>query len=111
MLPHEKIRPAPLDEQEVLEGNEAMMSQQSRRELARTVAPLYRQAGKAERRQILDEFVMNTGYQRKYAISLLNHPERVVASPRKKGLSSKERGKTQRYITSKNRQSAKRLAV
>ncbi|HZO75784.1 MAG TPA: hypothetical protein VFB60_26525 [Ktedonobacteraceae bacterium] len=61
-----------------------MMSRQSRRELVAAVAPRYRQAGKKERGRILDEFVANTGYQRKYAIGLLNHPSRAVSSVRKK---------------------------
>ena len=62
-----------------------MMSQASRRELLAAVAPRYRQAGKAERSRILDEFVASTGYQRKYAISLLNHPARATASADTRG--------------------------
>ncbi len=51
-----------------------MMSLASRRELLAVTAPRYRVAQRAERRRILEEFVASTGYHRKYALSLLNHP-------------------------------------
>lgn len=51
-----------------------MMSLQSRRELLAVVAPRYRSAERAERSRILEEFVASTGYHRKYALTLLNHP-------------------------------------
>ena len=51
-----------------------MMSLQSRRELIAAVAPRYRAAHSADKHQILDEFVAATGYHRKYAIRVLNHP-------------------------------------
>ena len=51
-----------------------MMSLKARRELLVAVAPRYAQAKAADRERILDEFVLNTGYHRKYAIRLLNHP-------------------------------------
>jgi hypothetical protein len=51
-----------------------MMSLKARRELLASVAPRYAQAKAADRERILDEFVLNTGYHRKYAIRLLNHP-------------------------------------
>jgi hypothetical protein len=38
------------------------------------VAPRYRGARAEERSRILEEFVASTGYHRKYALSLLNHP-------------------------------------
>jgi len=57
-----------------LEGSEAMMSLDSRRELLAVTAPRYRTAHRAERSRILEEFVASTGYQRKYALTLLNHP-------------------------------------
>ena len=57
-----------------LEGSEAMMSLQSRRELLAAVAPRYRTAQGKERTHILEEFVASTGYHRKYALVLLNHP-------------------------------------
>jgi len=51
-----------------------MMSIQSKRELLVAVAPRYRTARGADKQRILDEFVASTGYHRKYAIQLLNHP-------------------------------------
>src|SRR6266568_6408653 len=57
-----------------LEGSEVMMSLDSRRELLAVTAPRYRTAHRAERSRILEEFVASTGYHRKYALTLLNHP-------------------------------------
>ena len=54
-----------------------MMSIQSKRELLGAIAPRYRAAHRNHKRQILDEFVASTGYHRKYAIQLLNHPPRA----------------------------------
>jgi hypothetical protein len=51
-----------------------MMSVKARRELLAVVAPRYAQARAVDRERILEEFVLNTGYHRKYAIRLLNHP-------------------------------------
>lgn len=67
-----------------------MMSIAARRELLTAVAPRYQQATWPEKRRILDEFVQNTGYQRKYAIQLLNHPPR----PRRKALRRRARKHT-----------------
>lgn len=61
-----------------------MMSIASRRELLAVVAPRYRAAQGNERTRILDEFIASTGYHRKYALSLLNHPI-TKAAGRKKG--------------------------
>jgi hypothetical protein len=60
-----------------------MMSITSRRELLAVVAPRYRAATGEERTRILDEFVASTGYHRKYALSMLNHPI-TKGTPRKK---------------------------
>lgn len=49
-----------------------MMSLQARRELLAEVGPRYRHANKTSKQRILDEFTAATGYQRKYAIALLN---------------------------------------
>lgn len=49
-----------------------MMSQRSKRELLITVQPRYLKAKKKEKQKILDEFVADTGYHRKYAIRVLN---------------------------------------
>ena len=44
----------------------------TRRELTEELARQYRQASRKEKGRILDQFVQTTGYQRKYAIQLLN---------------------------------------
>lgn len=51
-----------------------MMTLKGRRELVSAVAPRYWAANRRQRRQILNEFVASTGYNRKYAIHLLRHP-------------------------------------
>lgn len=51
------------------------LSYQSRQELVRQMAPRYQEASRARKSVLLDEFVALTGYVRKYAIQLLNHPE------------------------------------
>ena len=50
------------------------MSLHARRELLAEVGPRYRHANKTQKQRILDEFTAATGYQRKYAIALLNRP-------------------------------------
>ena len=52
----------------------ARMAQQSKREYLRSIHGRYRQAGRAEKGRILEEFCKVCGYQRKYAIWLLNRP-------------------------------------
>jgi hypothetical protein len=47
------------------------MTGKGKRELLEAVRPRYRRANKQEKVHILDEFVANTGYHRKYAIRLL----------------------------------------
>jgi hypothetical protein len=59
-----------------------MMSVTSRRELLAVVAPRYRLARGEERSHILAEFIASTGYHRKYALSLLNHP--ITKAPGRK---------------------------
>ena len=63
-----------------------MMSLHSRRELLAVVAPRYRTAQGQERTRILEEFVASSGYHRKYALALLNHPitKSTVRKPRKR---------------------------
>jgi hypothetical protein len=56
------------------EEDEAMMSTKSKRELLSTVSPRYVLATAADKTRILDEFIATTGYHRKYALELLNHP-------------------------------------
>jgi hypothetical protein len=62
----------------------------SRRELLAVVAPRYRGAQGQERRGILEEFLASTGYHRKYALSLLNHPIT-------KGTARKKRARPRQY--------------
>jgi hypothetical protein len=47
--------------------------QASKHELVVAQRPRYRQAGRGEKRQILDEFVAATGYHRKHALRLFRH--------------------------------------
>ncbi len=58
------------------EGQEmrSHLSYRAKRELLMQIAPRYREASSALKEVILDEFVAATGYARKYAIRLLNHP-------------------------------------
>jgi len=51
-----------------------MMSQTSKRELLKAVRARYTLGNRTSKQHILDEFVAATGYHRKYAIHLLNHP-------------------------------------
>jgi hypothetical protein len=57
------------------------MTGNGKRELLEAIRPRYRRANKQEKGRILDEFVANTGYYRKYAIRLL---KRGVKPGRKK---------------------------
>ena len=50
------------------------MSQTARHELIASLGPRYSEAGWDDKRWILDEFTAATGYQRKYAMAVLNHP-------------------------------------
>lgn len=68
-----------------------MMSVTSRRELLAVVAPRYRAARGEERRRVLDEFIASTGYHRKYALTLLNHPVT-------KGTAHKKRRRPRQYV-------------
>lgn len=58
-------------------------------ELADRIRPRYRQADRARKKLILDEFCENTGYHRKAAIRLLNH--------RPAGNTGKRRGRPRTY--------------
>lgn len=64
------------------------MSTRSKRELLTTVSPRYVTATGTDKARILDEFVATTGYHRKYALALLNHPpllrSRALRRPRTK---------------------------
>ena len=50
------------------------LSYQARRELVERMAPQYRAASRLQKMLLLDTFVALTGYVRKYAMWLLNHP-------------------------------------
>lgn len=61
------------------------MSLSARKELLASVAPRYREAGKAEKGRILDELVATCGYDRKYAICALRRPPKSKnPAPRKR---------------------------
>jgi Integrase core domain len=66
-----------------------MMSQRSKRELVAELRPHYTLGNRTAKRHILDELVVITGYHRKYAIWLLNHPP--------KGRVPKRRARQPRY--------------
>lgn len=51
------------------------LSYRARRELLERVAPMYQTASQAKKNLILNDFVKMTGYARKSAIRLLNHPQ------------------------------------
>lgn len=59
------------------------MGRESRWDYLRGIHPRYRRAGREEKGRILDEFCAVAGYQRKYAIRLLNGPPPERA-PRKR---------------------------
>ena len=59
------------------------MSLAARRELQASIRQKYRNASWADRSKLLDGFVAATGYERKYAIQLLNSAE-MPALPRKR---------------------------
>lgn len=54
-----------------------MMSLGSKRELTSAIRPRYQAASGTEKSHILNEFVAATGYHRKYAIDVLNHPPKA----------------------------------
>jgi hypothetical protein len=60
---------------DITEGSvESPLSYQARRELVERMAPAYREASRSQKMLLLDTFVALTGYVRKYAMWLLNHP-------------------------------------
>jgi hypothetical protein len=58
-----------------------MMSVRSRQDYAREVSVRYWKSSRCEKGRILDEFCRTTGYNRKYAVSLLRHPPPVRDAP------------------------------
>ena len=65
------------------------MGIKGRLEYLRAIYERYRTAGRKSKKVILSEFCANTGYNRKYAIRLLNvpRPEKRRRPPRRRGLS------------------------
>lgn len=61
-----------------------MMSLMTRRELSLVVSRHYRDARCPDKSRILDAFVATTGYERKYAIQVLNHPPQEPRSRQKR---------------------------
>jgi len=60
---------------------EVGLSLSMRREVLRQMAPQYQEASSAHKRVVLADFVRLTGYHRKYAMWLLNHPGHECPSP------------------------------
>lgn len=61
------------------------MSLSARRQMLASIQNKYRQAIWALKRRILDGFIASTGYDRKYAIQLLNRKETSACVVRKHG--------------------------
>ena len=66
------------------------MTPAARREYVRAVRPRYTLAPWRAKPAILDEFCATTGYHRKYAITLLNGPQRTAQRPRQRPLTYSE---------------------
>jgi Integrase core domain len=62
-----------------------MMSQTGKREVLAEIRPRYTLGTRTAKRRILDELVAITGYHRKYAIQLLNHPPKGRTHKRRVG--------------------------
>lgn len=60
------------------------MSQKAKEEYLREIKPRYKRADKIEKQNILDEFCLTCGYNRKYAIRLLNKKDQEINKPQKK---------------------------
>ena len=60
------------------------MSRRARWEVFKAVYPRYRGAARVDKGRILDEFCETTGYQRKYALRLLNGPPPGPERPRRR---------------------------
>src|SRR5210317_491129 len=68
------------------------MSNTSRSEYLESIKPIYRKESKNEKNKIIDEFCNVCGYNRKYAIRLLNHK-----STPKSDWEKRKRGPKKRY--------------
>jgi hypothetical protein len=69
-----------------LEGGnvESTLGFQTRREVLLQMVPRYRKASISQKGALLDEIVATTGYARRYAMWLLNHPEEMQQIPRRR---------------------------
>jgi Integrase core domain len=88
------------------------LSYRAKRELLVQIAPRYREASSALKEVILDEFVAATGYARKYAIRLLNHPvdlKLAIERPRRPRYGREVQQALQLTWTAANHICAKRL--
>lgn len=59
------------------------LSMQARWEVIQHLAPRYQQASRAQKTHLLNGCVSVTGYARKYALQLLNHPEEARSQPQR----------------------------
>ena len=59
------------------------LSMQARWEVIQHLSPRYQQAPRAQKTHLLNECVSVTGYARKYALQLLNHPEEGKPQPQR----------------------------
>jgi hypothetical protein len=67
------------------------LSYSTRREVLVHVASRYQEAAGAQKTLLLDQIVELTGYERKYAIRLLNHvPQRVLSELRTRSENGRE---------------------
>jgi transposase InsO family protein len=68
---------------------EVRLGTKGRWEYLRAIYERYQKAGRKDKKAILSEFCANAGYNRKYAIRLLNgvQPEKRVKPPRRRGVS------------------------
>src|SRR6266852_5568098 len=57
------------------------LSLHTKREILHHMAPQYRKASSAKKCLLLDEFTATTGYNRKYAMWLLNHAAQLQHTP------------------------------
>jgi hypothetical protein len=88
------------------------LSYRAKREVLLQIAPRYREASSALKEVILDEFVATTGYARKYAIRLLNHPVDIkltIERPRLPRYGSEVQQALHLTWTAANHMCAKRL--
>jgi hypothetical protein len=63
----------------VLSSDTSSLSYRARREVLAQIAPRYQEATGAQKTLLLDRVVEITGYERKYAITLLNHVSEIPA--------------------------------